>query len=37
MSGDIVVILLTGGNKSKQSKDIIQAQKYIDEYNERVM
>lgn len=33
--GNTIIILLTGGNKSKQSKDIKQAQKYIEEYNER--
>ena len=33
--GNTIIILLTGGNKSKQSKDIEQAQKYIEEYNER--
>lgn len=34
--GDTIVLLLTGGNKSKQSKDIELAQKYINEYNERI-
>ncbi len=31
-----IVLLLTGGNKSKQSKDIALAQQYINEYNERI-
>ncbi len=34
--GDTIILLLTGGNKSKQSKDIELAQKYINEYNERI-
>lgn len=34
--GETIILLLTGGNKSKQSKDIELAQKYIDEYNERI-
>lgn len=34
--GETIVLLLTGGNKSKQSKDIELAQKYINEYNERI-
>lgn len=34
--GDTIILLLTGGNKSKQSKDIELAQKYISEYNERI-
>lgn len=34
--GNTIILLLTGGNKSKQSKDIELAQKYIDEYNERI-
>lgn len=34
--GYTIVLLLTGGNKSKQSKDIELAQKYINEYNERI-
>jgi len=33
---DTIILLLTGGNKSKQSKDIELAQKYINEYNERI-
>ena len=32
---DMIVILLTGGNKSKQSKDIEIATKYLNEYNSR--
>lgn len=34
--GNTIILLLTGGNKSKQSKDIELAQKYINEYNERI-
>lgn len=34
--GDTIILLLTGGNKSKQSKDIEIAKKYISEYNERI-
>ncbi len=34
--GDTIILLLTGGNKLKQSKDIELAQKYINEYNERI-
>ena len=30
-----IVLLFTGGNKSKQSKDIETATKYLNEYNER--
>lgn len=33
---DIVVLLFTGGNKSKQSKDIETATKYLNELNKRV-
>lgn len=33
--GNTIVILLIGGNKSKQSKDIELALKYVNEYNER--
>ena len=29
------ILLFTGGNKSKQSKDIELAEKYLNEYNER--
>lgn len=32
-----IILLLIGGNKSKQSKDITLAQKYIDDYNERIL
>ncbi len=32
---NMIVILLTGGNKSKQSKDIEVATKYLNEYNSR--
>lgn len=32
---NIIVLLFTGGNKSKQSKDIERATKYLNEYNER--
>lgn len=32
---NMIVILLTGGNKSKQSKDIETATKYLNEYNSR--
>ena len=32
---NIVVLLFTGGNKSKQSKDIELATKYLIDYNER--
>ena len=32
---NIVVLLFTGGNKSKQSKDIELAKKYLNDYNER--
>ena len=30
-----IVLLFTGGNKSKQSKDIETAAKYLNDYNER--
>ena len=30
-----IVLLFTGGNKSKQSKDIETATKYLNDYNER--
>lgn len=30
-----IVLLFTGGNKSKQSKDIETATKYLNEYNSR--
>ena len=30
-----IVLLFTGGNKSKQSKDIDTATKYLNDYNER--
>lgn len=30
-----IVLLFTGGNKSKQSKDIQTALKYLNDYNER--
>lgn len=30
-----IVLLFTGGNKSKQSKDIETATKYLKDYNER--
>ena len=32
---NIIVLLFTGGNKSKQSKDIEIATKYLNDYNER--
>ena len=32
---NIVVLLFTGGNKSKQSKNIETAAKYLNDYNER--
>lgn len=32
---NMIVILFTGGNKSKQSKDIETATKYLNEYNSR--
>ena len=32
---NIVVLLFTGGNKPKQSKDIETAAKYLNDYNER--
>lgn len=32
---DVILLLLCGGNKSKQSKDIALAEKYIDDYYER--
>ncbi len=32
---NIIVLLFTGGNKSKQSKDIEMAKKYLNDYNER--
>ena len=32
---NIIVLLFTGGNKSKQSKDIELAKKYLKDYNER--
>lgn len=32
---NIIVLLFTGGNKSKQSKDIEIAKKYLNDYNER--
>lgn len=32
---NIIVLLFTGGNKSKQSKDIELATKYLNDYNER--
>ncbi len=31
-----IVLLFTGGNKSKQSKDIETATKYLNEYNSRI-
>ena len=31
-----IVLLFTGGNKSKQSKDIEIATKYLNEYNSRI-
>lgn len=34
---NIIVLLFTGGNKSKQSKDIQLATKYLDDYRERTM
>ncbi len=34
--GDTIILLLTGGNKSRQSKDIELAKKYIIDYNERI-
>lgn len=34
--GNTIVLLLTGGNKSKQSNDIKLAKKIIIEYNERI-
>ena len=33
--GNTIVLLFTGGNKSKQSKDIETATKYLNDYNER--
>lgn len=30
-----IVLLFTGGNKSKQSKDIETAKKYLNDYNSR--
>ena len=30
-----IVLLFTGGNKSKQNKDIETAEKYLNDYNER--
>lgn len=30
-----IILLFTGGNKSKQSKDIETATKYLNDYNER--
>ncbi len=33
---NIIVLLLTGGNKTRQNKDIELAQKYLNEYNERI-
>lgn len=35
MDGDILVILLTGGDKSSQVKDIKKAKEYFNEYKER--
>lgn len=32
---NIIVLLFMGGNKSKQSKDIETATKYLNDYNER--
>jgi len=32
---NIIILLLTGGNKSKQNKDIESAQEYINELNKR--
>lgn len=32
-----VVLLLNGGNKTKQSKDIETAQSYINEFNKRIL
>ena len=32
---NIIVLLFTGGNKSKQSKDIETATKYLNDYNSR--
>ena len=32
---NIIVLLFTGGDKSKQSKDIETATKYLNDYNER--
>ena len=34
--GNTIVLLFTGGNKSKQSKDIETATKYLNEYNSRI-
>ena len=34
---DKIIILFTGGNKSKQNKDIKLAQMYLDEYYERII
>lgn len=34
---NIIVLLFMGGNKSKQSKDIETATKYLNDYNERKM
>ena len=33
--GNKIILLLTGGNKSRQNKDIELAQKYVNEYIER--
>ncbi len=32
-----VILLLNGGNKAKQSRDIETAQSYIDEFNKRII
>lgn len=32
---DVIIIFLSAGNKSKQSKDIELAKKYLQEFNER--
>lgn len=34
--GETIVLLLTGGNKSRQDKDIELAKRYVNEYNERI-
>ena len=34
-AGNTIVLLFTGGNKSKQSQDIDIAEKYLKEYKER--